>query len=138
MAKDDPALQDIIVSMVDDPDQSLRFATLDAVRELKIVRAAPLLKARLERESNGFSAFMRRRLQEAIEALGEIESQARAGAAGGGAAASTPGVAEIEAQAVELEQKARDLRSRIAAMKAGNRPAEPGSKAPAAGTGSSN
>lgn len=59
MAKDDPALQDIIVSLVDDPDQSLRFATLDAVRELKIVRAAPLLKARLERESNGFSAFMR-------------------------------------------------------------------------------
>jgi hypothetical protein len=138
LAKDDPALQDIVVSLVDDPDRSLRFWTLQAVRELKITRAVPMLKAHLERESNGFSAFMRRQLQEAIDALGKLESSGGTSttAAGGNPADASRGVAELEAQAVELEQKARDLRSRITALKSGPRPAESASKPPAATNGS--
>jgi aminopeptidase N len=138
LAKDDPVLQDIVVSLVDDPDRSLRFWTLEAVRELKITRAVPMLKAHLERESNGFSAFMRRRLQEAIDALGKLESSGGTSttAGGGSPADASRGVAELEAQAVELEQKARDLRSRISALKPGPRPAESAPKSPAASNGS--
>ena len=54
----------------------------------------------------------------------KIEATAGDDQAGGG------NVAELEAQAVELEQKARDLRSRISAMKTGARSAE---SAPAEG-----
>ena len=34
LAKDDPALQDILVDLVDDPDRSVRFQAWTAVREL--------------------------------------------------------------------------------------------------------
>ncbi len=137
LAKDDPALQDIVVSLVDDPDSSLRFWTLEAVRELKLTRAVPKLKARLERESNGFSAFMRRRLQEVIDALAKPESTRGTTTASGGSPANpNRGVAELEAQAVELEQKARDLRSRISALKSGTQSAESAPKTPAASNGS--
>ncbi|MGP0068383.1 MAG: M1 family aminopeptidase [Isosphaeraceae bacterium] len=137
LAKEDQALQEIVLSLVDDPDSSLRYWALEAVRELKIARAVPMLKARLERESNGFSAFMRRRLQEAIEALSQLEPPAgRTNAVAGSPSDTTRGVAELEAQAVELEQKARELRNRISALKPGSRPADPAPKVPAAGTGS--
>ena len=118
LAKDDPALQEIVVSLVDDKDSSLRFGALEAVRELKLTRAFPMLKARLERESNGFSAFMRRQLQEAIEALAGLDGTTKAAVA----KPAGPGVAELEAQAVELEQKARDLRNRISSLKSGEPP----------------
>lgn len=65
---------------------------------------------------------MRRRLQEAIDALVQLESQGEKSKTGGaGTAEPSRGVAELEAQAVELEQRARDLRSRISALKTGNR-----------------
>ncbi len=113
LAKDDPVLQDILVNLIDDPDASVRSQSLGAVRELKIARAVPALQARLAHESSGFSAFSRRRLQETIEALQGPSSTAVAG----GPADPARGVAELEAQAAELEVKARDLRSRIAALK---------------------
>jgi aminopeptidase N len=113
LAKDDSALQDILVSLVDDPDTSVRFQVLHAVGELKIARALPALQARLARESSGFSAFARRRIQQTIDAIGGPESAAGAGAL----ADPAKGVAELEAQAAELEIKARDLRGRIGALK---------------------
>ncbi len=58
LAKDDPALQDILVSLIDDPDASVRSQSLGAVRELKIARAVPALQARLAHESSGFSAVL--------------------------------------------------------------------------------
>ena len=136
LAKDDPALQDILVSLIDDPDASVRYQVMGAVRELKLTRALPALRARLAHESSGFSAFTRRRLQETIEALQGPSSTAVAG----GPADAAKGVAELEAQAAELEVKARDLRGRIAAFKQSRPtvPAEAASKGPAAGTGSSN
>jgi aminopeptidase N len=132
LAKDDPELQDILVKLVDDPDANVRHQVIGAVRELKIVRALPALLARLGRESSGFSAAPRRRLQEAIEALRGSDTAARAGAPAGG-------IAELEAQAAELEAKARDLRGRIAALKQsrGPAPAETAPKGSGGGPGTS-
>ena len=140
LGKDDPALQDIVVSLVDDPDSSLRYWVWEAVRELKIARAVPKLKARLERETGGFNGFLHRRLQEIIDALGDPASSGGTAVAGtgGGAVAPARDVAALEAQAVELESKARDLRNRIASLKSGGgtQPAEAAPKASATGTGS--
>jgi aminopeptidase N len=136
IGKDDPALQDILVNLIEDPDTSVRFQIMGAVRDLKIARAVPALRARLARESSGFSAFTRRRLQETIEALQGPSSTSGTG----GLADGAKSVADLEAQAAELEVKARDLRGRIAALKqtpaAG--PTDSASKGPAAGTGTSN
>ena len=84
LGKDDPALQEIVVSLVDDSDSSLRFWVWEAVRELKIVRAVPKLKSRLQRESGGFNGFLHRRLQEIIDALGEPAAPGGASVAGTG------------------------------------------------------
>jgi aminopeptidase N len=127
LAKDDPALQEILVSLVDDPDSAVRFQIMGAVRELKIARALPALQARLAHESSGFSAFTRRRLQDAIDALKGPESA--------GPADPARGVAELEAQAAELEVKARELRSRIAALK---KPQPADHASGGAGTGTAN
>jgi hypothetical protein len=113
LARSDPALQDLLISLIDDPDSSVRYRALTAVRELKIARALPALQARLGRESSGFSAGPRRRLQEAIDALRGDGSTAGARAA----ADSARSISELEAQAAELEVKARDLRGRIAELK---------------------
>ncbi len=141
LAKDDSVLQDIVVSLVDDTDSSLRFWVWEAVRELKIARAVPMLKARLQRESVGFNGFLHRRLQEIIDALGEPASPGGASVAGSGSGAAAPArdVAALEAQAAELEVRARDLRNRIASLKSGGgtQPAETAPKTPATGTGTS-
>src|SRR5262249_57285351 len=55
LAKDDPALQDVLVGLVDDPDQPVRFRTWDELRELKLTKAYPALMARIDRETGGFS-----------------------------------------------------------------------------------
>jgi aminopeptidase N len=124
LAKDDRALQDILVNLIDDPDASVRYQVMTDIRELKIARALPALLARLGRESSGFSAGPRRRLQEAIDAL---------------RAARTPGVAELEAQAAELETRAKDLRSRISTLKQSRAsgPAEPAPRGSGSGNGTS-
>ncbi len=65
------------------------------------------------RESSGFSAGPRRRLQEAIDALQGAKTTADAHAV----TDPVKNIAELEAQAAELEVKARDLRGRIAELK---------------------
>src|SRR5262249_1523702 len=134
LAQDDPALQDVLVGLVDDPDRSVRFRTWDEVRELKLTKAYPALKARLVRETGGFSGFAGRRLRGLIDAL--IEN--RSAGAGASPIESARTIAELEVQAAELELKARDLRSRIAALK--REPSTTGSaprdRDTAAGTGS--
>jgi len=115
LAKDDPALQDMLVELVDDPDRSVRFRAWMVVRELGVKKALPRLQARLARESVGFSSFTRRILEEAINALKEPGRQP------GGDSAAIPGetkiIADLEGQAAELELKTKELRSRIAALK---------------------
>ena len=49
LAKDDSSLQDILITLVDDPDRFVRFQAWGAVRELKLKKAAPALTARLGR-----------------------------------------------------------------------------------------
>src|SRR5262249_1711256 len=121
LAKDDPALQDLLVGLVDDPNQPVRLRTWDEGRELKLTKASPVLQARLDRETVGFSGFGRRRLREVIEALTEDPS----GDLGAQDAGPARNLADLEAQAADLEVKARDLRSRIAALKREPRPTEP-------------
>ncbi len=121
LAKDDRALQDILIGLVDDPDASVRFQVMTSLRELKVARALPALLARVGRETSGFSAGPRRRLQEAIDAL---------------EAAGTPSITELEAQAAELETRAKDIRGKISTLKQsrGSAPSEPATKGTGSGT----
>jgi aminopeptidase N len=118
LAKDDPALQDLIIPMVDDPDRTVRFRAWGLARSFKLKKALPALEARLGHENFGFTGFTGfgvRQLQEAIAALKEPGTKAPASAAPTGDQAKP--IAELEKQAEELETKARELRKRIEAMK---------------------
>jgi aminopeptidase N len=128
LARNDAALQELLINLIDDPNASVRQHAIAAVGELKITRALPALQARLGRESSGFIAGPRRRLQEAIDALQGVKSTADARAGGDPAR----NIAELEAQAAELEVKARDLRGRITALKR-SQTTEPKGSTPGAG-----
>ena len=112
LAKDDSSLEDILITLIDDPDRSVRMQAWGAVGALKLKKAAPALTARLDQEAVGFSGFPRRMLEEAIQALKEPESTV---AAGSGAPART--VEELQKQAADLEKTARELREKIDALK---------------------
>lgn len=142
LAKDDPALQEILIDLIDDPDSSVRGQAVRAVRELKLTRALPALIARMGHESSGFSARPRRRLQEVIDLLTSLgdkagtEATAHGGKKPAANASQAGGIAALEEQAAELEVKARDLRSRIATLKkAGAASATGGGHSPFEGTG---
>ncbi len=119
LAKDDEALEDILVSLVDDPDRFVRFRSWGAIRELKLKKASGALKARLGQEATGFNAFGQRMLEETLEALGEQGVAAASPAP----APRPPTIADLDRQAADLESKARDLRARINALKSAARPA---------------
>jgi aminopeptidase N len=131
LAKDDPALQDVLVDLVDDADRSVRFQAWMTVRELGVKKALPRLQARLASESRGFSGFTRRLLEEAIDALkqeGQNPTGEKSAIAG-----DAESIADLEGQAADLEKKSKELRSRIAALKRKAEHTAPASKA-AAGT----
>ena len=107
LAKDDEALEDILVALVDDPDRFVRFRSWGAIRELKLKKASGALKARLGQEATGFNGFGQRMLEETLEALGEKE----AAAASTAAVTKPPTIADLDRQAADLENKARDLRA---------------------------
>jgi aminopeptidase N len=113
LAKDDPALQDILVNLVSDPHRSVRFRTWGAVRALGIKKAYPALKTQLARETSGFSGFASRMLQETLDALKDKEPQT----AGAGPADQAQPIADLERQAAEHELKAKELRSKIESLK---------------------
>jgi aminopeptidase N len=113
LAKDDPALQDILLGLVDDPDRSVRFRAWGAVRELKLKKAAPALTARLSLEATGFSGMGRQMLEQTIEALKDTEPKIASSSSGAG----PKSIDELEKQAAELEKKAKDLREKIDALK---------------------
>ena len=84
LAKDDPALQDLIIPMVDDPDRTVRFRAWGLAGSLKLKKALPALEARLGQENFGFTGFAGfgvRQLQEAIAALKEPGPKATASTA---------------------------------------------------------
>jgi aminopeptidase N len=120
LAKDDESLQDIVVTLVGDPDRSVRYRAWGVVRELKLKKAVPALKARVGTESVGFSNFAQRMLDETLEALKESETKTAGPGPGGGPQT----IAGLDRQATDLEKKARELRNAIEALK--KRPAQAG------------
>jgi aminopeptidase N len=113
LAKDDSALQDILLGLIDDPDRSVRFRAWGAVRELKLKKAAPALRARLGVEATGFSGIGRHMLEETLEALKDTEPKIAGSTSGVGPRS----IDELEKQAADLEKKAKDLREKIDALK---------------------
>jgi aminopeptidase N len=116
LAKDDPALQDVLVELADDPDRSIRFSAWTVVRELGVKKALPVLEARLARENIDFAGFRRRTLEEVIHNLKEQGREPKGTSPFNAEEAQS--IAELERQAVELELKTKELRNRIGAMKA--------------------
>jgi aminopeptidase N len=115
LAKDDPALQDLLVELADDSDRSVRFGAWSAVRALRVKKALPVLEARLAREGVGFSGFTRRAIEKAISALKEPERESPSDSAA--IVEQTKTITELESQAADLELKSKELRSRIATLK---------------------
>ncbi len=118
LAKDDLALQQAILPLVDDPDRNLRLQAWRIAGALGIKQALPALEAQLASESAGFLVGYRRStLEGAIAALKKKSDAAAA------KPKAEPTAAELESQAAELEKKARDLRAKLSALKSG--PAAP-------------
>jgi aminopeptidase N len=115
LAKDDPSLQDVLVELADDHDRSVRYRAWNAVRELGVTKARPVLEARLARESADFGGSTRQVLKEAIDALKGKGGKPKE--AIGATAEQAKTIAELEHQAADLEKKTRELRSRISALK---------------------
>ena len=113
LAKDDESLQDILIALASDSQPSVRFRSWGAVRELKLKKAVPALKARLSQEAVGFSGFGQRMLAETLESLSEDAPQTAS--TGGPLAPQT--IADLSRQAIDLENKARELRSKIESLK---------------------
>ncbi len=117
LAKEDQELQDLVVELADDPDRNVRFRAWSAARELGVTKAIPVMEARLERESVGFSGYTRRMLEDSINDLKEKQRRAKGAKPAEAGAEKTQGIAELERQAADLETKSKELRSRIAALK---------------------
>jgi aminopeptidase N len=113
MGKDDPALQDLVLKLVDDRERFVRFSAWSAVRTLKLKKAIPALTARLELEASGFNGFGVRMLKETLDSLKDTEAKP----AESGAIAQAKAIENLERQAAELESKAKDLREKIDALK---------------------
>jgi aminopeptidase N len=133
LAKEDPALQDLVIPMIDDPDRNVRFRAWNLANSLKIKKALPALEARLAQEQGGTEGFVgfgavsaRPMLERAIAALKETGSKASTSptasslhglsASSPTAAASKP-VTDLEKQAEELENRVKELRKQIHALK---------------------
>ncbi|MGO9600539.1 MAG: M1 family aminopeptidase [Isosphaeraceae bacterium] len=119
LGKEDPALQDLIVPMIDDPDHTIRRRAWSLASSLKMNRALPALEARLHKESGstgfaGFGAFpSRQSLEQAISALKGSEASTATAPASDQASS----MSELEKQAEDLENRAKELRKRIEAIK---------------------
>jgi aminopeptidase N len=134
LAKEDPALQDLIIPVIDDPDRQLRFNAWRLAGLLKLKKALPALEAHLANEAGtgegfaGFGAFSPRSiLENSVKALKEPGASpanatpARASSSTGTAASEAKPTADLEKQAEDLENRARELRKRIEALKSASR-----------------
>ena len=120
LAKDDPALQDLIIPMIDDPDRSVRFRAWRLAGSLKVKKALPALEARLSKEgggSTGFVGFGALPSRQVLEsAINELKG---AGAKSPAVPAADPSksLTDLEKQAENLENLAKELRKHIEALK---------------------
>lgn len=104
LAQDDPALQDDLIALIDDPERSVRAQAWSQLARLGTKRALPALEARFSREEQ----FARQGLREAIARLKAV-SHADPG--------SGEDIAAIEREAAEHELRARELRHRAEGLK---------------------
>ena len=107
LAKDDPALQDLLISLIDDPDRLVRTQAVAALSRLGLRRALVAMEARVAKEDQ-FSLLM---MEESIARLKE-----------GGGAGAAPGnpsaeAADLERRAASLELEAKELRNRAEALR---------------------
>ena len=116
LAKDDPSLQDILVELADDHDRSVRFQAWNAVRNLGVKKALPVLEARLARESADFGGNTRRVLKEAIEALKAESRRTQGGGPCRRPSRPRPSPSS-SARPPTSSRRPRSCRSRIAALK---------------------
>jgi aminopeptidase N len=142
LAKNDPALQDILVTLVSDPIKPVRIQAWNTVRELDLKKALPALEAQLgrERESAAFTqANSRQMLEAVVDSLKRPSPEAAASPAAVikrwatqilGAIAKSPelkssrttsaslkrNIADLDRRATDLESKAKELRNRIAEL----------------------
>lgn len=108
LAKDDVALQEALVPLVDDSNPQVRLQAWRAVRTLGVKKALPALEAQRSKEQSGFMQDHRlRTLDDAIAALKAKTS-----------VAPSSNVKDLETQAAELEKKAKELRAKIASQSA--------------------
>jgi aminopeptidase N len=120
LARDDPALQDLIIPMIDDPDRSVRSRAWTLAGSLKVKKALPALEARLSKEDGGstgfagFGAFPSRQVLES--AINELKG-AGAKSPASPAADSSESLTDLEKQAEILENLAKELRKHIEALK---------------------
>jgi aminopeptidase N len=119
LAKEDLALQELIIPMIGDPDYMIRPRAWNLASSLKMKNALPTLEARLKKESGstgfaGFGAFPSRQLLEkAISSLKSLEVSTVTAVASDQAASMN----ELEKQAEDMENRAKELRKRIEALK---------------------
>jgi HEAT repeat protein len=133
LAKEDPALQDLVIPMIDDPDRNVRFRAWYLANSLKLKKALPALEARLAQEQGGTEGFVgfgaasaRPMLERAIAAIKEsggkastspTASSSHGSSATSPATASSKSVTDLEKQAEELENRVKELRKQIHALK---------------------
>jgi aminopeptidase N len=114
LAKDDSSLQDLLITMVADPERVVRYVTWGTVRELKLKKAIPALTERLELEASGFNGMGARMVKQTLEALKDPASKTAAA----GAAVNAKTIDDLKREAADLESKAKDLRQKIDAFRA--------------------
>jgi aminopeptidase N len=122
LAKDDAALQDLVIPMIDDPDRMVRFRAWNLAGSFKLRKALPALEARLKEESAGSMGFVgfgapstRQVLERTIAGLKEPAGKTTT------ASPSVPSITDLEKQAEDLELKAKELRKRIDSLKSTTR-----------------
>jgi hypothetical protein len=120
LAKDDPALQDLIIPMIDDPDRTVRSRAWRLAGSLKVKKALPVLEARLSKEragSTGFAGFGAFPSRQALEsAINELKG-AGAKSPAGPAVDPSKSLTDLEKQVENLENLAKELRKHIEALK---------------------
>jgi len=108
LAKDDEALQDLVVGMIDDPDLRIRMQAWGLARAMKIQKALPALKKRIQAESFGFNAYARESLKSTVDELEKLQSTG----------VEVKPIEALEKQAAELQRQAEAIRKAIDALKA--------------------
>jgi aminopeptidase N len=111
LAKDDPALQDLLIALIDDPERLVRTQAVSTLSRLGVKRALSAMEARVAKEDQ-FSLLM---MDEAIARL----KDGGGGSAGAGAAPGNPSAeaADLERRAASLELEAKELRNRAEALR---------------------